>query len=240
MGLVYTKKSKENDGKSISFPLCPSNKEADDAIAELMNTPKENRNVEWEKKFLSNVSDAELAIDTQENYKDEKGHDYIVIKRPTDYDIYRKFVIRDELPKILGKGMGLAVMSNNEKEPIFLFSYGDLIRFYILETFIPTDDERWNFNFEKISEYELSAIDPPEEVLPGIQRIVLKRALENKGYKNTKCYMLIQKRDGKEYFSLAFNAIKEKEEEYIDTINWHIPNEIAFTLIFEDAKMPKL
>lgn len=242
MGLVFTKKDKEEDGKTITFPLTPSNLSdgSTDIIEELLNTPAEKKDEEWEISFLENIIDAELAIGEQESFKAEDGYSYIMLKKPQSFDIYRKFIIREELPKILGKGMGLAVFSNNSDIPIWYFTYGDLINFYVNETFFFDKSSLWNFDFDHIKDYKLHFSEIPNTIIPEILRIVLRRALDSNGFKNTRCILLSQEKDDKQNSVVAFAKPEKDMDKFIKILEWHIPCNILFTVIDSDERFFKL
>jgi hypothetical protein len=107
-------------------------------LFELLQQTQESRDQEWLDQFLLSLSGATLWI-TSENAETFVGPDFINYLPcfPEDLSAKNSLCIRDDIEKLTGGVLGLAIMRSGSSQPEYVISPGQLASFRMLGEFCP-------------------------------------------------------------------------------------------------------
>ncbi len=207
----------------------------------LLSIPKNNRDNKWNEQFLINISEASLRCSDPQVIIGPDGFPYFQLFLPIPNQEFQCFVIKYMANDFLiKKGLGVVINPNNGN-PDWVFSYGDILNYYLKGEFyskinpdIPTKTE----TLEK--EQKVLVGQPSETILPKSTRYHIKQLLIKLGINNPKIFLM--HRLDKGFQELVFNISPDKFKSYeefentMKLITWYLPRHYSICAMNEDEK----
>lgn len=250
MGLkdIFKKTETENETEPVNGiekePLTQSAQETEQegytgdlektqALAEMLQVPREERNENWVSHFLGNLPLASLKSGTPQLIAGPDGFPYFQLFVPEPGDQYQSFIIDRMVPDFLvERGYGV-VINPGAGQPDWVLTYGDILNYYLNGTFFTLES---NFSDTTTTDEvvtsgeEILIGQPSESILPLPARKLLKDFFELNGIEDPKV-LLMMRRHGEDDVTqdLAFNITPERfesEEHYrnmMQTVTWYLP-----------------
>jgi hypothetical protein len=197
-----------------------------DIITGLLKTPTDQRDNNWRKQFLSNVSDAAFRSVDPQVVKGPDGFPYFILFLPSQYQPFEAFVIRkmkDDF--LLDAGYGV-IINPKGSEAEWVFSYGDILNFHLNGEYyspivIPAEQKEIILNQGE----EIIAGQPSENFLPRPARVIIKDFLRSVGIERPKILLLTRIVNGQPQQELSFNVYPESfpSPKYFEFTMSHLP-----------------
>lgn len=207
-------------------------------IADLIKTPRNNRDENWNNSFLANVQMASFACGDPQVMTGPDSFPYFVLKMPEPQKAFESFCIRNLMEDyLLENGYGVTI-NPGETSAEWVFSYGDIVNLKVNNEFYskPVDTEiKETVTIEKNEEILIA--QPSETYLPKKTRTVLKSYLQYYGVKEPKIMLINRKENGKMIQELAINVFKEETRrpellpQFMQQVGWFLPKHYILVLV---------
>ena len=207
-------------------------------LAELVKTPKAERDEQWQETFLANVSSASFRCGEPQVAVGPDGYPYFQLHLPEPNKSFQCFVIDEMKDHLLKSGFGIVINPAPDSAD-WVFSYGDVLNLELTNTFY-TDGET---PFSKVANDETIDKDekvmvgqPSEKMLPKAAREIISKQLKENGIETPKVVLLMRtSEDGKDISQdLAFNVTPkdfDDENRYravMKSIGWYLPRHYSY------------
>jgi hypothetical protein len=211
-------------------------------LHELFEVTGELRDENWKTKFLANVTDASFACGDPQVIEGPDGFPYFQINIPEPGKEFQCFVLRhmkDDF--LLERGWGV-VINASKGEPDWVFSYGDIVNYHLMQEFY-SQSQHWNLPKEEVIQEEEQALvgQPSESVLPPQTRAVLRDFLISLGITDCKVLLMNRRKSGPYLQELVFNLTPDKfqrHEHYeavMRSIAWYLPRHYSYVSMHESS-----
>lgn len=208
-------------------------------IAQLLHTPYEARDEQWQESFLSNVVTASFRCGDPQIITGPDGMPYFQLFIPEPNKAFQCFVInhmKDDF--LLDNGFGVVINPNGQQAD-WVFSHGDIVNLSLNNTFYTSDDDR----FSKTSgnetikeEEEVMTGQPAENLLPKRTRKIIADYLNANGVAQPKIMLMMRKNphDGSTTQDIVFNLTPKQfpnEDTYraiMHTLRWYLPRHYSY------------
>lgn len=212
-------------------------------LTKLFKVPQETRDDIWKSKFLANVAEAGFACGNPQIIQGPDGFPYFQLETPRPNKAFQTYVIRHIIPDfILEQGIGV-VINAHKGQPDWVFTYGDLVNFFIRnEFYTPTV----NLNLPKqetLQQDEQVLIgQPSEEYLPQKVRHILRQFIEQQGIRDVKIALMSRKYGDEVLQELITNLTPEKIGEQLyeglqTHLKWFLPDHYSVVAIDDDGSL---
>jgi hypothetical protein len=106
-------------------------------LAELAGTPPEQRDGEWQRKFLESVPNASLASFDPQIEAGPDSFPYFQLALP-DAGAFTPFSVNHILDSVLKSGVGVVVHSSTRRDqgPLWVFTHGDMLSYHLFRNFL--------------------------------------------------------------------------------------------------------
>jgi hypothetical protein len=155
-------------------------------LVDLFSIPKEARDDSWRKGFFKAVPDASLRAKDPQVFLGPDGFPYFFLALPLPAQSFTPFCMTHILDFCVQKGVGTAVFGNDEQNPEWVFSYGDLISYKFYGSFEgdPSDERHdgqppWKETVQANRKILMGS--PAPEFFPPETRQVVKGFLQSNG-----------------------------------------------------------
>lgn len=210
----------------------------------LLDVPFEERDQTWVHSFLDNIADANLKLGSPEVVMASDGFPYLQLESVHTDENFQAFVINKQLPTLLLQGFGVVVNAQN-KQPDWVFSYGDIVNYELNDSFY-TEDSIFSHNKENVaigSDEKILIGQPSDAILPKYLRNQLREFLKHAGIQTPKTMLIARnpEDDAKVKQDLVFNftpnqfANEQQFQQIGNTISWFLPKHYSFLFIDEMA-----
>lgn len=213
------------------------------AIYQLSQTPEGSRDEAWASVFLENVPEAFFITSEPQVMKGPDGFPYFVLKSPEPETEFQPCFIRDVVPNyLLQQGFGIVVNPQEDNKADWVFTYGDLLNFFLKDQFY-SDSDNWIVKEEDTIRQgeQLMLSAPSEYILPDATRNILRSYFAAQGAENVKVVM-VNRPKGEEFLQqLMFNLTPkdfESEEKFghvMNWLSWFLPKHYSYGSIDEKA-----
>lgn len=219
--------------------------EKTEILADLIKTPKAERDQQWHDKFLANVSGASFRCGDPQVAVGPDGYPYFQLHLPEPNKQFQCFVIDQMRDHLLKTGIGV-VINPAPNSADYVFSYGDILNLEVNNTFY-TDGET---PFSKGAKDETIDKDekvlvaqPSEKILPHASRQIISQHLKKNGIETPKVLLLMRSNEAEKVASqdLVFNVTPKDftdENSYrsvMRSIGWYLPRHYSFVGMEEDS-----
>ncbi|QJD94618.1 hypothetical protein HH214_01395 [Mucilaginibacter robiniae] len=220
--------------------------EKTELVYNLVQTPKSERDENWQKAFLQNVIQASFRCGEPQVITGPDGFLYFQLFLPEPNKSFQCYVIdkmKDDF--LLSSGFGV-VINPTPNSVDWVFSYGDILNLHLNKTFYTTEKTPFSrrVNDETIDKNEKVMIGQPSEaILPQQTRQLLAELLKINGVENPKVLLMMRdKQDGKDstqdlVFNLTPQTFKTQDEyrSIMQAISWYLPKHYSFVGIDESV-----
>ena len=203
-------------------------------IRELCNVPKADRDENWNRKFLENVTTASFRCGNPQIIEGPDGMRYFHLLLPEPNKEFECFVIKNMVSDyLLSDGLGV-VINADKNEPDWVFPYGDIVDFYLNGAFYTnqiTNPYKSGTSVTDclIGESRVMIGQPSETYLPNETRKVIREFLESFGLNPKIC--LVAWIDQNHQLTLAFNIVpemfkktdSESFQSFLRFLQWYLP-----------------
>jgi len=190
-------------------------------VNSLMEIPFEDRDEEWRDTFLKNIAECTLKLAETEVVVGPDGFPYFQLESAPKDQNFQAFVIKNRL-----------------KDPDWVFTYGDLVNFFLNEEFYTDESIFSKKNTPTIigKDEEILVGQPAETILPQTVRTQIREFLDYYGVKNAKIMLLARNYKDEENATqdLAFNIVANQfstEKEFtniMEAIGWFLPRHYSY------------
>jgi hypothetical protein len=217
-----------------------------DILVDLFKTPREQRNADWFAKFYAAVPTAAFhVVENEEIFSGPDGFPYLrLIVPPADQE-FRGFSLKVLLEQALDQGVGAVIFPETGQEPLWVFTYGNLLSLRITGTF----DARESANMAlKTAEdpaeqkpREVMLAQPSEQFLPKPARKILKKYLQLNGV-GMPAMLLLNDTSLSPPQQLVFNLFRENYEndehfkQVVQRLTWYMPPSYAIAVVPKGQK----
>ncbi|MCS7033971.1 MAG: hypothetical protein NZ561_08240 [Phycisphaerae bacterium] len=209
--------------------------EQTDIVIKLFETPPPQRDAEWLKAFLAAVPTAAFAMrEGEEVFTGPDGFPYLRLSIPPLDTEFRAFSIRHLLERALESGVGAAIFPEDQSQPLWVFTYGNLLSYRICRQFdarspqppptVPPDQQ------------QVMISQPSEEFLPTVARKVIRKYLSLNGV-GLPAMFLLNDPSRHPPQQLVFNLFRENyqsQEHFNDLcyrLTWYLPPHYGFIVV---------
>ncbi len=204
-----------------------------DTVEELLNHKRDNRDHKWVNRFYKLIPNHQLFCDNLEPVYGPDGLPYIrlFLKPHTNTT-----TLKDVAPRCIEYGLGVTLITEEHKEPDWVFGCGDLVS---LANFgaISLDEQRINHQNYVVGENEDVLLgQPSEQYLPPSIRSIIKQDLENTFNIENPSVLLMFNSKMTPPYSMVFALSKEDfggdndlYEHAMRRIAWHLPSHCPAT-----------
>lgn len=199
-------------------------------ITELVNTPEENRNFDWENQLFRLLPNLNLNILDENPIVGPDGFSYLMAE-PTEEEGEPFLKVVQWLHD---KGIGL-VLNPMKQYPDYVFTYGMIWSYKEFgEFYRPKESHSGAVEFKM--DQELYVGQPTEAFLPMYVRKLIKQFLLDQGCFAPKINMLSQ---NQKHFDLAFslesigNPPENEHQGIAEALSWFLPPHYSLLLISE-------
>ena len=221
-----------------------------DLIYKLVGTPKENRNENWTKQFLSAIPEASFRGTNPQIVTGPDGFPYFQLLLPEPGVGFQCFVIdkmKDDF--LLENGFGV-VINPTSTNADWVLSYGDILNYHLNKTFYSSDSLFSNETKDEVikEKEEVMIGQPSETILPKMTRNILRTFLERNGVESPKILLMMRRNGETVTQDLVFNIVPENFENVnthrtvMHTLAWYLPRHYSFVGVdektFEKSFMP--
>jgi hypothetical protein len=206
-------------------------------LYELKSVPKEQRDDKWVATFYENIADASLVTGDPQLFNGPDGFPYLSLFLPIPGKPFQSYVVRHVIEQTLKNGVGI-VVEPNEKEPMWVFSYGDIVGFRTQNNWEPLvyDHTIPMGASQEVLEREENVLigQPSEELLPQVARDTLKRFLVAQGVNDPHILLMARSSEAAQRTDLVFGLSPEEvggEEKLhllLRWISWFLPRGLPF------------
>jgi hypothetical protein len=211
-----------------------------EVLSELFEVPGENRNDAWENSFFENIGNASFRCGDPQVIMGPDGFPYFQLLMPVAYQPFTCHVV-DHLVKdyLLENGFGI-VVNPDKGNPDWVFSYGDVLNYFLNEEFYSSKSEV-QLPEHEVLEKEVQVLigQPSESLLPNYTRVVIRNALNKIGIKNVKIFLM--HRSDRDFQELVFNITPTKlnNNELFSLANriisWYLPRHYSVCGMDEES-----
>ncbi|MCB0649312.1 MAG: hypothetical protein KDC49_21730 [Saprospiraceae bacterium] len=210
-----------------------------DILHRLVRVPKEDRNEEWQQRFLENVSEASFRCGEPQVIVGPDGFPYFQLFLPEPNKAFQCFVISHlKNDCLLDAGIGVVINPGSE-DADWVFSYGDILNFHLNQTFYTNEGSL----FSKKTESEVLSVaeevlvaQPSEKLLPDFVRKLLADFLKRNGINKPRIALMMRNQEDEIGVTqdLVFNVTQadfQNEDTYhyvMQAIAWHLPRHYSF------------
>lgn len=210
-------------------------------LSELFEVPIEQRDQNWQSKFLENVGEASFACGTPQVIEGPDGFPYFQLNIPEPYKEFECFVLMHMKDFLLQHGIGV-VINANKGQPDWVFSHGDIVNFQLRAEFY-TESEKHDLPSQEVIKdgEEILVGQPAEAILPIETRAVIREFLTNAGLENVKIALVNRRRPSGILQELVFNLTParfqstEHYEAVMRSIAWYLPRHYSYVSMEESA-----
>lgn len=200
-------------------------------LKNLLNIPDEERDIEWEKKFLDLIPDIKIKLITDTPQMGPDRFPYLLAETADD----AKEPIEKVIKWLSDKGIGL-VLNPNQKFPDYIFSYG------MLWNYVTTGRFRTGMMLATNPDIEIEAGSkfyvgtPSDTYLPQKVRAILREYLHDQGVMKPKIIMISKNNID---FDLCFsqesfgNPEINEHRGILEAISWFLPTHYSVAFISE-------
>ncbi|CAM4377841.1 hypothetical protein SAMN06265348_114129 [Pedobacter westerhofensis] len=220
----------------IKSPVTPQRNSGDlkktQALATLLEIPKEERTETWVNQFLADLPFAALRCGTPQLIAGPDGFPYFQLFIPAPGEEFQSYVIDEMISGFLvERGYGV-VLNPGAGQPDWVLTYGDLLNYHLNGAFFTLDSlfsHSSNITEEVAAGEEIMVGQPSETILPAQTRKLLKDFFELNGIQGPKVMLMMRKNAEEVSQDLAFNITPdsfESEEHYrnmMQTVTWYLP-----------------
>lgn len=210
----------------------------------LLELPIEQRDQVWVESFLQIIAEANLKISTTEVVIASDGFPYVQLESVHTNESFQAFVINKQLPTLLMQGFGIVINPQN-KQPDWVFSYGDIVNYELNDTFY-TEHSIFSHNKENVaigSNEKIMIGQPSDSILPKYLRNQLREFLKHAGVKIPKMMLIARNHEDEANVKqdLVFNftpnqfANEQQFQQIGGTIAWFLPKHYSFLFVDEMA-----
>ena len=213
-------------------------------LYQLQSVPKEQRDEKWVSTFYENIADASLVAGDPQVFNGPDGFPYFSLSLPTPGKPFQCYVIRHVIEHTLKNGVGI-VIEPNEQEPMWVFSYGDIVGFQTQNNWEPLtyDHTIPTGNSQEVVEKEEKVLigQPSEHLLPQVARDILKRFLTAQGVKDPQILLMARSSEAAKRTDLVFGLSPEDVggEERLNLllrwISWFLPRGLPFCAMKKES-----
>lgn len=229
-----------NNDNSIEFGLGDLEKTV--TLNALLDTPFEERNQQWITTFLDSVAESNLKIADPEVIIANDGFPYVQLQTVKTDENFNAFVINKQLPTLLMQGFGVVINAHN-KQPDWVFTYGDIVNYELNDTFY-TEDSIFSHNQENVSiaaDEKILIGQPSDAILPKYLKNQLRDFLKHVGISNPKTMLIVRNPEDEINVKqdIVFNftpnqfANASEFQQIATTINWFLPRHYSFLFVDE-------
>lgn len=222
-------------------------------IYQLVQTPIKERDENWQRTFLQNIGQASFQCGEPQVITGPDGFPYFQLFLPEPNKKFQCYVVEKMMDDfLLASGFGV-VINPTSNSADFVFSYGDILNFYLNKTFYTKEETSFSkeSNDETILANEKIMIGQPSEILlPKEARQLIGEFLKMNGVKIPKVLLMMRHRKDNKGVSqdIVFNLTPEnfenesKYRKVMQTISWYLPKHYSFVGMdektFENGFMP--
>lgn len=214
------------------------------AINNLLSIPLEERDSQWIADFITQISEANLAVAEPEIIMSNDGFPYFNLRNVANGENFQAFVIKSKLPLLLKNGFGVAINTQKD-QPDWMFTYGDLLNLQLNGEFY-TDEHFFSKNTDDFAignQEEILTGQPSEAILPSFVRQHMRDFLQFSGVHNPLIMLIARNYTDEEKVSqdLVLNLTPKNfanEKEYrhaMNTISWFLPRHYSLVGMDENA-----
>jgi hypothetical protein len=207
-----------------------------ESLQTLLQTPSQERNLQWENQFLKAVSESKVNLLAPEAQAGPDGWPYLLAETSEE----GAEPVQKVLAWLATRGIGLAI--NPRKEfPDYVFSYGMIWSFretgYFYQPAATVKEGKVEFENQKL----VHAGDASKQYLPDYARGILRNFFRDQGTLRPK--ILVMSTDGKNY-DLAFsleslgNPPATEHPGIAEAIGWFLPPHYSLLLVSEKGLPP--
>lgn len=203
------------------------------SFTELLSTPSDKRDLDWEMNFLTQFPSSNVNLLFPDAKPGPDNWPYLFVQTANE----GSEPVLQIISWLATRGIGLAV--NPQKEsPDFVFTYGMIWNFKERGVFISPAEERPQGSFEVKGGQKFWTGQPTEGYLPNYVRTVLKQFWLDQGVFAPKILLISE---DQENFDLCFSIESigsPKEEERMgvaEAISWFLPSHYTVALLNESA-----
>jgi len=213
-----------------------------DKLIELFKLPAGDRDAEWYIEFFRVVPTAALRVPEKEIMTGPDGFPYVLMFIPPADAEFRAFSVAAVLDVCIEKGVGIAIYPEQQGQPLWVFTYGNLLSYKLTGQF----DARQSFTAPPpptSAPRQMILSQPSEEFLPRHARGSIRRFLEMNGVKDPKIALLTDPAvfpPQQLAFDLRPDQFQSRElfEEICRRLTWYLPPSYVFrTLQQRDPKI---
>lgn len=206
-------------------------------LYELNSVPKEQRDDKWVATFYANIADASLVANDPQVFNGPDGFPYFSLSLPTPGKSFQAYVIRHVIEHTLKNGVGI-VIEPNAQEPLWVFSYGDIVGFQTQNNWEPLtyDHTIPTGNSQEVLQKAEDVLigQSSEHILPAVARDILRRFLTAQGIKEPQILLMARNSEAAKRTDLVFGLSPEEVggEEKLNLllrwISWFLPRGLPF------------
>lgn len=207
-------------------------------MEQLLSQPEQNRGLDWEDRFLLELTESKLQVVSSDPITGPDGWPYLVTRLSAEGT--------EPAQKILQwlslRGMGLLVFGPDlgKEEPEFLLTYGMIWNFRETGVFLSRNQN--NLPSSGAVQFSLSQLvhagTPTEKYLPGYVRQILREFFLDQGILRPKILLVSQDR---KHYDLAIsldslgNPPQNEHASIAEAISWFLPSHYSIILIAESG-----
>lgn len=213
-----------------------------DILVDLFKVPREQRDAEWYTKFYAAVPTAAFhVVENEETFSGPDGFPYLRLIIPPADQEFRGFSLKLLLEQALEQGVGAVIFPETGQEPLWVFTYGNLLSYKITGTFDarpqaaaaptpPADQPR-----------QVLLAQPSESFLPKSARRILKKYLQLNGV-GMPAMLLLNDTALNPPQQLVFNLFRENYEsdehfkQVVTRLTWYMPPSYAIAVVPKGQK----
>jgi hypothetical protein len=207
------------------------------ALYELKAVPKDQRDEQWVSRFYENIADASLVAGEPQIFHGPDGFPYFSLSLPKPGQSFQCHVIRHVVEHTLKNGVGI-VIEPNDKEPMWVFTYGDIVGFRMQNNWEPLAYDHTiptGVSEEVLNKEENVLIgQPSEHLLPKDVREILLQFLTAQGVIDPRILLMARNSDAAKRTDLVFGFSpdevggEEKLHLLLRWISWFLPRGLPF------------
>jgi len=213
-------------------------------IAELLTLPREERDEQWVRQFLSDLPQASFRCGTPQIIAGPDGFPYFQIYLPEEGEKFQCYVVERMIGDfLLERGYGV-VLNPGTGQPDWVLTYGDILNYHLHGDFLMQESffSKSTQEEEIVSEgEEIMVGQPSEEILPFQTRKLLRDFFQLNGIDNPKVMLMMRKKGEDVTHDLVFNitpAQFETETHYrnmMQTVTWYLPRYYSVVGLQDDG-----
>ncbi|SEO03987.1 hypothetical protein SAMN05216436_12951 [bacterium A37T11] len=210
-------------------------------LSDLFNISHQSRDGEWKTNFLSHVAEASFACGQPQILQGPDRFPYFNLQIPEPNRPFQCYVVKHIIQDfILDQGIGIAINAN-KGQPDWVFTYGELINYYLNEEFYSPIPKTSLPKEETLSHSEQVLMgQPSESFLPAKSRTVIRNFLTQQGINDVKIMLMSRNYGGEIIQELVSNLTPSKVgndhyEVLSRYLKWFLPNHYSFIAMDENS-----